>query len=59
MNMTVEIQQVELRECTGGLQMGRRIWLHMCTNIVFRQELSAGAVLGGIVPTENKHKCAI
>ena len=59
MNMTVEIQQFGLGECTSGLQVGRGIWRHMCTHIVFRHVSSTGAVLSGIVPTAKKHKCAI
>ena len=59
MNMTVEIQQFGLGECTSGLQVGRGIWQHMCIHIVFRHVSSTGTVLSDIVPTENKRKCAI
>ena len=59
MNMTVEIQQFGLGECTSGLQVGRGIWRHMCIHIVFRHVSSTGAVLDGIGPTVNKHNCAI
>ena len=55
MNMTVEIQQFGLGECTSGLQVGRGIWWPMCICIVFRHVSSTGAVLGGIYLTVNKH----
>ena len=50
MNMTVEIQQFGLGECTSGLQVGRGIWWPMCICIVFRHVLSTGTVLAGTDP---------
>ena len=59
MNMTVEMQQFGLGECTSGLRVSRGIWRHTCIHIVFQHVSSTGAVLDGMVPTENKRTCAI
>ena len=50
MNMTVEIQQFGLGECTSGLRVSRGIWRHTCIHIVFQHVSSTGAALDGVAP---------
>ena len=52
--LCVSMRRVPAHSCAA-----RGIWRHMCIHIVFRHVSSTDTVLGDIVPSENKRKCAI